>query len=195
MRKYLILFLVIVTTLHVVAQNVTNVRAFQEGKNIVLLYDLQHDSYVDQVTIDLNGNSKKISNAFLVGDINKKIKSGKNKKIVYNILEDYVNGIVADKVFFTISIQQKSTWNNSSNSMIYRYAYYDDQYAIQYLIKKDYDNVQMTNEIMQKVVAKISSVTGMVASEQNVLYVFSKSSLLYIGVGATDLTKQIINKL
>ena len=195
MRKYLILFLVIVTTLHVVAQNVTNVRAFQEGKNIVLLYDLQHDSYVDQVTIDLNGNSKIISNAFLVGDINKKIKSGKNKKIVYNILEDYVNGIVADKVFFTISIQQKSTWNNSSNSMIYRYAYYDDQYAIQYLIKRDYDNIEMTDEIMQKVVAKISSVTGMVASEQNVLYVFSKSSLLYIGVGATDLTKQIINKL
>ena len=79
--------------------------------------------------------------------------------------------------------------------MIYRYAYYDDQYAIQYLIKRDYDNIEMTDEIMQKVVAKISSVTGMVASEQNVLYVFSKSSLLYIGVGATDLTKQIINKL
>ena len=195
MRKYLILLLIIVTTLPVVAQNITNVRAFQEGNHIVLLYDLQQDSYVDQVTIDVNGKSKTLSSAFLVGDINKKIKSGKNKKIVYNILEDYANGIVADKVFFTISIQQKSTWSNSSSSMIYRYAYYDDQYVMQYLIKRDYNNVKMTDEIMQKMVAKISNVTSIVASEQNVLYVFSKSSLLYIGVGSTDLTEKIINKL
>ena len=46
MRKYLLLFCLFVVSLPLVAENASNIRVRQEGKNIVVTYDLKQKSVV-----------------------------------------------------------------------------------------------------------------------------------------------------
>ena len=49
------------------ANPITNVRAMQEGKKIVVLYDLSEDTYISQILIEVDGKSRVIPNKFLKG--------------------------------------------------------------------------------------------------------------------------------
>lgn len=102
MRKYFILFLFLFFSYLLSAETVTNVRAMQEGKNIVVLYDLSEDTYVSQILIEVDGKSRVIPNEFLKGDVDKDLKAGSNKRVEYDVLADYVDGFKSDNVVFII---------------------------------------------------------------------------------------------
>ena len=101
--KYLLLFLLILSPLHLLAQSaVSNVRAIQEGRNVVLLYDLSKDAVIRQVKIDVDGRSRVLPMSSLSGDVGKKVLQGSDRRIVYNVLSDYKDGLRSDNVYFVI---------------------------------------------------------------------------------------------
>ena len=102
MRKYFFLFLLLFFPYLLSANPVTNVRAMQEGKKIVVLYDLSEDTYVSQIIIEVDGKSRVIPNEFLKGDVNKDLIAGSNKRVEYDVLADYVDGFKSDNVVFVI---------------------------------------------------------------------------------------------
>lgn len=102
MKKILLITQFLVITLFLFANPITNVRAMQEGNKIVLFYDLNVNTYIGQITMRINDKNRVISNEFLKGDINKNIMAGSDKRIEYDVLADYVDGLKADKLFFII---------------------------------------------------------------------------------------------
>ena len=105
MRKYFILFLLLFFSYLLSAEIVTNVRAMQEGKNIVVLYDLSEDTYVSQILIEVDGKSRVIPNKFLRGDVDKDLKAGVDKRVEYDVLADYVDGFKNDNVVFEVQVK------------------------------------------------------------------------------------------
>jgi hypothetical protein len=81
---------------------VSNVRAIQEGRNVVLLYDLSKDAEISQVKIDVDGHSRVLPMSSLSGDVGKKVLRGTDRRIVYNVLSDYKDGLRSDNVYFVI---------------------------------------------------------------------------------------------
>lgn len=118
MRKYLILFLVVVATLPIVAQNVSNVRVSQNGKNIVITYELDKEADVSLSYIAKGMSTpKKLYSVY--GDVGVNISSG-SKVIVWKVLEECERFIHTDVVFFVTA--KKSTKQESrdlKNSKIY----------------------------------------------------------------------------
>ena len=104
MRKYFILFLLFFFPYLLSADPITNVRATQEGKNIVILYDLNENTYISQIVIEIDGKSRVIPNKFLKGDVNKDLMAGSNKCVVYDVLADYTDGFKRDNVVFEIQM-------------------------------------------------------------------------------------------
>lgn len=102
MRKYFILFFLLFFPYLLSAETVTNVRAMQEGKKIVVLYDLSEDTYISQILIEVDGKSRVIPNEFLKGDVDKDLKAGVDKRVEYDVLADYVDGLKSDNVVFVI---------------------------------------------------------------------------------------------
>ena len=102
MRKYFFLFLLLFFPYLLNAETVTNVRAMQEGKKIVVLYDLSEDTYISQILIEVDGKSRVIPNEFLKGDVDKDLKAGVDKRVEYDVLADYVDGLNSDNVVFVI---------------------------------------------------------------------------------------------
>ena len=101
--KYILLLLLILSPLSLVAQSaVSNVRAIQEGRNVVLLYDLSMDAEISQVKINVDGRSRVLPMSSLSGDVGKKVSSGADRLIVYNVLEDYKDGLRSDNVYFVV---------------------------------------------------------------------------------------------
>lgn len=101
--RYLLALLLILSPLHLLAQSaVSNVRAIQEGRNVVLLYDLSKDAEISQVKIDVDGRSRVLPMSSLSGDVGKKVLRGSDRRIVYNVLEDYKEGLRSDNVVFVI---------------------------------------------------------------------------------------------
>ncbi len=101
--KHLLILLLILSPLQLLAQSVvSNVRAMQDGRNVVLLYDLSRDAEVHLVQIEINGRYRVIPSSCLSGDVGKKVQRGTNYRIVYNVLEDYPEGLHADDVAFVI---------------------------------------------------------------------------------------------
>ena len=105
MRKIL-LFILLVFPFVLSANPITNVRAIQEGKNIVVLYDLSEDTYVSQILIEVDGKSRVIPNEFLKGDVDKDLKAGVDKRVEYDVLADYVDGFKSDNVVFEVQISK-----------------------------------------------------------------------------------------
>ena len=103
MGKYYILLILSFFSLSILAHDVTNVRGMQEGQNIVLLYDLQVDTRISQVYVEIDGKSRLIPNACLSGDVNRIVAKGQNRRIVYDVLSDYTNGLKADRIAFVIN--------------------------------------------------------------------------------------------
>lgn len=105
MRKYFFLFLLLFFPYLLSANPVTNVRAMQEGKKIVVLYDLSEDTYVSQIIIEVDGKSRVIPNEFLKGDVNKDLIAGVDKRVEYDVLADYVDGFKSDNVVFDVQVR------------------------------------------------------------------------------------------
>ena len=118
MRKYLILFLVVFTTLPIVAQNVSNVRVSQNGKDIVITYELDKEADVSLSYIAKGMSTpKKLYSVY--GDVGVNISSG-SKVIVWKVLEECERFIHTDVEFFVTA--KKSTKQESrdlKNSKIY----------------------------------------------------------------------------
>ena len=104
MRKFFILFLLLFFPYLLSANPVTNVRAIQEGKKIVVFYDLSEDTYISQILIEVDGKSRVIPNKFLEGDVDKEMKAGADKRVEYDVLADYVDGFKSDNVVFEVQI-------------------------------------------------------------------------------------------
>ena len=102
MRKFFILFLLLFFSYLLSANPVTNVRAIQEGKKIVVLYDLSEDTYISQILIEVDGKSRVIPNKFLKGDVGKYLKAGRDKRVEYDVLLDYGDGFKSDNAAFEI---------------------------------------------------------------------------------------------
>ena len=101
MRKILFFCFLLFSSL-LFANPVTNVRAMQEGKKIVLLYDIAESAYVADVEIVVDGASRVIPANTLSGDIGREIMVGKDRRIEYDVLMDYVDGLRSDNISFVI---------------------------------------------------------------------------------------------
>ena len=72
------------------AQSITNVDANQEGKAIAITYDLKEKANIKVYTTTDKGVSKSlIPQAYLSGDVGKKVKPGKGKKVLWHVLDQY----------------------------------------------------------------------------------------------------------
>ncbi len=100
MRKFVFLSLLL-STLSAFAEPIFNVRAQQEGKKIVLLYDLSTNQHVSQVNILINNRHRVIPGECLTGDIFKVVQMGRDRRIEYDVLADYTDGL-QDEVEFMI---------------------------------------------------------------------------------------------
>ena len=103
MRKILFFVFLLFSCL-LFANPITNVRAMQEGQKIVLLYDLESTAYVADVEIRIDGKSRVVPLATLSGDVNREVMAGKDRRIEYDVLVDYVDGLRSDNISFVINI-------------------------------------------------------------------------------------------
>lgn len=100
MRKYFILFLLLVSALGLRAENASNVRIRQEGKSIIITYDLSRRSVV-RVLMSSNNSGYYTELRAVSGNIGKGVPAGKARKIVWHPLEE--NGeFVAKDVRFKV---------------------------------------------------------------------------------------------
>ena len=104
MRKILLFVFFMLFSCLLFANPITNVRAMQEGQKIVLLYDLESTAYVTDVEIRVDGKSRLVPLATLNGDVNCEVMAGKNRRIEYDVLVDYVDGLKSDNISFVINI-------------------------------------------------------------------------------------------
>ena len=103
MRKILF-FCFLLFSSFLFANPVTNVRAMQEGKRIVLLYDIAESAYVTDVEIRVDGASRLLPLNTLSGDVGREVAAGRNRRIEYDVLLDYVDGLRSDNISFVIML-------------------------------------------------------------------------------------------
>ena len=103
MRNFVCLLLLILS-FSLFANPIMNVRAMQEGNKIVLLYDMAESAYVADVEIVVDEASRVIPANTLSGDIGREIMVGKDRRIEYDVLMDYVDGLRSDNISFVIML-------------------------------------------------------------------------------------------
>ena len=103
MRKILFFCFLLFSSL-LFANPVTNVRAMQEGKKIVLLYDIAESAYVADVEIRVDGVSRMLPLNTLSGDVGREVAAGRDRRIEYDVLLDYVDGLRSDNISFVIML-------------------------------------------------------------------------------------------
>lgn len=94
------IFVLLIFPLLLFAQDITNISAQQEGRDIVVYYDLSDDADVS-LDVRFSGRRQKIS--MLSGDIGKSIESGNRKKIVWHVLDEKGSIFLQNNVVFTVS--------------------------------------------------------------------------------------------
>lgn len=99
-----ILFLYVLTTNAVAANYVSSVNAYQEGKNIVITYQLSKQTDI-KVSVSTDGGKNFSTLKKVIGDVGKDIKKG-DKNITWRVLEefekfDYDNVCFKVEEFFT----------------------------------------------------------------------------------------------
>jgi hypothetical protein len=103
MRKYIILLLLLFSAVASFAENVTNVRVRQEGKSIIVTYDLSQKSVVRLLMAsgesDVYTELKAVS-----GNVGKGVPAGENCKIVWKPLEENEK-FIAQNVRFKVEAQ------------------------------------------------------------------------------------------
>lgn len=99
MRKFVLIISLLLSTLLSFAESISNVRAVQEGNTIVLLYDLSATQRVTQVNIIINDRHRIIPHQCLSGDIQMEVQAGQDRRIVYDVLADFPDGLQAEVAF------------------------------------------------------------------------------------------------
>lgn len=104
MRKYIILlFVLCYSAMASFAQNATNVRVRQEGKSIIVTYDLSQKSVVRLLMA--SGNSDNYTELIAVsGNVGKGVPAGESRKIVWKPLEENEK-FIAQNVRFKVETQ------------------------------------------------------------------------------------------
>ena len=107
MRRYIILFLLLIFSGVIMAEeNATNIRVRQEGKNIVIVYDLSKKSMVR--VLMASGNSSYFTELKAVsGNVGKGVPAGPSRKIVWHPLEEK-GEFVAQNVRFKVEALSQS---------------------------------------------------------------------------------------
>ena len=98
MRRLSIIILAIVSA-SLSAQTVTNIRAQQEGRDIVVYYDLSDKADVS-LYVRFNGKRQKVS--MLSGDVGKSVDWGNRKKIIWHVLDEKGSTFLQNNVVFTV---------------------------------------------------------------------------------------------
>ena len=98
MRKYIILFLLLVSALVMRAENASNVRIRQEGKSIIITYDLSRRSVV-RVLMSSNNSSYYTELKAVSGNVGKGVPAGNARKIVWHPLEEKEEFVAKDVRF------------------------------------------------------------------------------------------------
>jgi len=91
-----VLFLSTLLTLPAFAAELKNEKARQEGNRLVITYDLEGKEREAEVnlTLTVEGKTYKASELHVEGDVGK-VKTGRGKKISWNILQDFPRGLRA----------------------------------------------------------------------------------------------------
>lgn len=131
MRRYL-LYLLLLISISMQGTPVSNVRVYQDGMKIVLLYDLKASAYINRVIMETeDGATKIVPNKYLSGDVNREVTAGENKRIVYDVLADQRNGLRGSVQFSIESVHSKDVVVTADNSSehIYAKSAYEDRYV------------------------------------------------------------------
>lgn len=100
MRKYIILLFVLFSATLLRAENASNIRVRQEGKAIVVTYDLNKNSVVRLLMA--SGHSNQYTELKAVsGNVGKNVSAGQNRKIVWKPLEENET-FIAENVRFKV---------------------------------------------------------------------------------------------
>ena len=102
MHKYIILLLILLSAITSFAENASNVRVRQDGKSIVVTYDLSPKSVVRLLMA--SGTSEAYTELQAVtGDVGN-VAAGKNRKVVWKPLDEHQK-FVAKNVRFKVETQ------------------------------------------------------------------------------------------
>ena len=100
MHKYIILLLILFSAITSFAENASNIRVRQEGKAIVVTYDLNKSSVVRLLMA--SGKSSQYTELKAVsGNVGKNVSAGQNRKIVWKPLEENET-FIAENVRFKV---------------------------------------------------------------------------------------------
>ena len=103
MHKYIILLLILLSAITSFAENATNVRVRQEGKSIIITYDLSQKSVVRLLMASSNSENYTELKA-ISGNVGKGVPAGKSRKIVWHPLEENEK-FIAQNVRFKVEAQ------------------------------------------------------------------------------------------
>lgn len=103
MRKYIILLFVLFSATLLRAENASNVRVRQEGKAIVITYDLSKNSVVRLMMASGKSNQYTELKA-VTGNVGKSVPAGQNRKIVWKPLDEH-RKFIAKNVRFKVETQ------------------------------------------------------------------------------------------
>ena len=110
--KYLLLLISVIFGMSEVysSSSVSSVNAYQEGKNIVITYQLSERSNIC-VYVSTDGGKKFSSLKSISGDFGKNVSSGA-KRIIWNVLADYEKFNFPEVCFRVLSFNAESVKNN-----------------------------------------------------------------------------------
>lgn len=103
MRKYFLIVLLFLFSLPILAENATNVRVRQEGKSIIITYDLKQKSLVKILMASGNSDHYTELNA-VTGNVGKGVPAGNSRKVVWKPLEEKQE-FIAQNVRFKVVAQ------------------------------------------------------------------------------------------
>lgn len=120
MKKILILFILFFTHNLIFGQTISDVDAYQDGKNIIITYTFENNSGNSnipvQVSCSVDGGKSFYQLTSLSGDL-KVTNSGTGKRVVWNVLND-VDAFVYDNVVF--KVETKGVVANSQANEYYK---------------------------------------------------------------------------
>lgn len=115
MRKFFIISLLLIFALPIMAENATNIRVRQEGKAIVVTYDLSKNSVVRLLMA--SGKSNQYTELTAVtGNVGKGVSAGQNRKIVWKPLEEKET-FIAENVRFKVEAMSSYDYRAQNATM------------------------------------------------------------------------------
>ena len=115
MRKYIILLFVLFSATLLRAENASNIRVRQEGKAIVITYDLSKNSVVRLLMASGRSNQYTELKA-VTGNVGKGVSAGQNRKIVWKPLEE-METFIAENVRFKVEAMSSYEYRAQNATM------------------------------------------------------------------------------